>query len=573
MKRYHLLILLYYLFILSKKTYQEGETTISNVEDSDSHLQQQSTTEDEPEPQSKSSNEVTLIHFGNMRLIFDDLKLPKDQEGTLTRLHDFLETERSLKKNVYLFNVGNSNVETFLHKALSFHILSQIMNLLKPDATTVGAKSFMGAHEEIFEFIKKSNQTFLSCNTNNLTNFLPYKIIQLKHDNDVNLVVIGYISMIINDLKIPILASDPIKSIKDTLKKIDKEKKIKNKIIIILGWSHDDLEEKMAKEIPEIDLIIGETSVVEKYPIEIKQKSKSTFILKTFKKYLGVFNFTINNEGKIATFKSGLTNMTFHNENSKKLSQMLKVFKPVMDKYDGEIIAKARVNFNPQCKRYECNLGNLITDAFVEYKASIYKGPYWTDTAIAIVNAGSIMEGINLDMKNGEITRADIMEVLPRKEYLVTLTITGENLYNILEQGMKNWETQDDKGSFLQISGLHIICNKTMPPGNRIQFIRARCAKCVVPSYDPVDPKAEYNIVTNEFLAKGGDDYKLLKEGKNHVYESITDVDAVMQYIQEHRVITTEVNERIGSIVLLEGNFYRPNCYVVMILCVIIYFI
>lgn len=50
------------------------------------------------------------------------------------------------------------------------------------------------------------------------------------------------------------------------------------------------------------------------------------------------------------------------------------------------------------------------------------------------------------------------------------------------------------------------------PNGKRVVKALARCGECRVPKYEPVNPKEMYYVIMQAFVAKGGDDFEVLKK-------------------------------------------------------------
>lgn len=48
--------------------------------------------------------------------------------------------------------------------------------------------------------------------------------------------------------------------------------------------------------------------------------------------------------------------------------------------------------------------------------------------------------------------------------------------------------------------------------GHRVSSLRIRCGDCSVPKYEPLVLEANYTIITNNYLAEGGDNYEAMKK-------------------------------------------------------------
>lgn len=87
---------------------------------------------------------------------------------------------------------------------------------------------------------------------------------------------------------------------------------------------------------------------------------------------------------------------------------------------------------NGTCRFNECNIGNFIADAMVYQYARDYEGDYWTDAAIAIIQAGGIRTSLDI----GNITVYDMTALLPFDSKTVTIQLTGAELREALEHSV-----------------------------------------------------------------------------------------------------------------------------------------
>jgi 5'-nucleotidase len=76
----------------------------------------------------------------------------------------------------------------------------------------------------------------------------------------------------------------------------------------------------------------------------------------------------------------------------------------------------------------------------------------------------------------------------------------------------------------LQISAsLTYDRNNSLPAGDRISNVRINGV--------PIDPAATYRVTVNNFLADGGDNYTVFRQGTNRFVGEI-DLDAFARYIE-----------------------------------------
>jgi 5'-nucleotidase len=154
----------------------------------------------------------------------------------------------------------------------------------------------------------------------------------------------------------------------------------------------------------------------------------------------------------------------------------------------------------------ESALGNLVADA----QRSV------SDLAsdFALMNPG----GIRTDIHAGEVTWGELFAVQPFNNYLVKMELTGQRIYDVLNQ---QWAGQTTP-RVLQVSGLTYTWDSLRPAGDRIVEVRKEGA--------PIDKTAVYTVTVNSFLAEGGDNFTVLRDGTNRVVGPV-DLDALVAYI------------------------------------------
>ncbi len=155
---------------------------------------------------------------------------------------------------------------------------------------------------------------------------------------------------------------------------------------------------------------------------------------------------------------------------------------------------------------------------------------------IALMNPGGIRAGLPMPA-DGQVRYEDLFAVQPFYNNLVTLTLTGTQLAQLLEQ---QWVGQPTAaGRVMHVSrGFTYTWDASKPPGQR-----------VVPGSLKLDgqaiaPGAELRITVNGFLAGGGDNFGLLKLGANP-RTGMMDVDAFEQYLKANPTLVPGALDRI----------------------------
>jgi 5'-nucleotidase len=128
--------------------------------------------------------------------------------------------------------------------------------------------------------------------------------------------------------------------------------------------------------------------------------------------------------------------------------------------------------------------------------------------------------GIRADVEAGEVTYGELFTVQPFENGLVTMELTGEQIYALLEQQFR----ADGSATILQVSGLEYTYNAANPVGSKIVSV-------TLPDGSSLDPTATYTVAVNGFLATGGDGFTVFEEGQN-VQTVGGDLEALVAYIQ-----------------------------------------
>lgn len=217
------------------------------------------------------------------------------------------------------------------------------------------------------------------------------------------------------------------------------------------------------------------------------------------------------------TEKSATVTTTFQ-EGVKEDSESVAIIKKSLDKHpeltkpvgttDGSVTRTDAYN-------NEAALGNLIADAMRQADF----GDKASAADFAFMNPG----GIRADLPQGDVTFADLAKIQPFGNTLVKLELTGEQVKTLLQQ---QWGTNADgtpNTKTLQISGLKYTADFNKPVAERVTSLSLEDGT-------PIDPAKTYTAVVNNFMAAGGDNYKVLVDAKSSLAGPI-DLDVFYQYI------------------------------------------
>lgn len=186
-------------------------------------------------------------------------------------------------------------------------------------------------------------------------------------------------------------------------------------------------------------------------------------------------------------------------------------YRPTIDTLLQQIVGESKTVLDNACRVGECNLGNLLADAFIFNRLHQYDGPHWTDAPLAIVNGGVIRSSAAV----GNISKYDMITMLPYNNTLMVLNVTGHVIRLALERSVERYNGYS--GEFLQMSGIHVTYDMGKKPGQRVHSIEVLCNECDIPSYQKLDIDKQYGIIITSFLYYGGDVFDMFQVTDNSV--------------------------------------------------------
>lgn len=137
---------------------------------------------------------------------------------------------------------------------------------------------------------------------------------------------------------------------------------------------------------------------------------------------------------------------------------------------------------------------------------------------IALQNGG----GVRSSLSAGNISMGDVYTLLPFRNPLYVLNVTGGTLKDALEHGVSK-----GGGAFLYMAGARYAADMTRPEGSRIVSVDVQFNG----KWQPLSDTETYRVVTNSYLAKGGDGYSMLAE--LHGYNTgFIDTMAFIEYVK-----------------------------------------
>ena len=151
------------------------------------------------------------------------------------------------------------------------------------------------------------------------------------------------------------------------------------------------------------------------------------------------------------------------------------------------------------------NLGRVICASLVEA----------TGADAAMLNSGSIRDSI----ASGDVTKGQMLSVLPYGNYVYLIEITGKDLLSALNHGLG----QPGSGAFPQFWGMEVIAKETALTGTDGPKNALAADSVKIGGY-PVKDDAKYVLAINDFMHSGGDNYEMLTKYEYREFATMEEI-------------------------------------------------
>jgi 5'-nucleotidase len=185
----------------------------------------------------------------------------------------------------------------------------------------------------------------------------------------------------------------------------------------------------------------------------------------------------------------------------------------------------------------ESALGDVIADAQLEATVS----PGFGGAAVAFMNPGGIRDnflflGSPAGEGDGNVTFGEAFSVQPFNNNLVTMTLTGQQIHDLLEEQFAA------PINILQVSnGFSYTWDASAAVGDRVD------PASIMIGGGALDVAADYRVTVNNFLAGGGDGFSVLTLGTDLLIGEV-DLDALVTYFGNNSPIAPGPQDRITKL-------------------------
>lgn len=262
---------------------------------------------------------------------------------------------------------------------------------------------------------------------------------------------------------------------------------------VVVALTHLSMrEDKEVARCADVDLIIGGH---EHTLLESSAGGAPIFKMTADARELGRFDLNINKEtGKLDSIDWKVIPVTKETQEAPEFTAVYKKYASLLTQLAKpvgrtSVALEARSAAN---RTRETNVGNFVADAFRKAAAA----------DVALMNGGSVRADELI--APGQLTVRDVLSILPFKNKLVKIEITGATLRAALEHGVSRAAEDAEPGGFPQVSGIQFSFDASRPAGQRIVDLKV--------NGQPLDPNRNYTLATTTFVGlDGGDGYSMFK--------------------------------------------------------------
>ncbi|MGB7923864.1 MAG: 5'-nucleotidase C-terminal domain-containing protein [Pyrinomonadaceae bacterium] len=434
---------------------------------------------------------VTLLQVND---VYQFVPIDNGERGGLARVLTLRKRIAAESPNTLLLLSGDTispSVESTIHEGQQ---MIDAWNAIGLDYSVFGNHEFDFGPATLLKRIKESRFVWLGANVvdkksgKTFADTPPFVIREFEG------VKIGIIGLVLPETKSTSRAGDDIEflNVCETAKRLVPEIKARGAQVVV-GLTHLSMkEDKELARCADLDVIIGghEHSLLESLAVRTP-----IFKMSANAREMGSIQLNIDAAtGKLESIDWKIIPVTKEIPDDPQ-------FAPVTDKY-GKLLTELaeRVGHtdvlldagSASNRTRETNVGSFVADAF--RKA--------TGADVALFNGGSIRADITINP--GDLTRRDVLSILPYPNPVVKLEVTGAIIRAALEHGVSRSAEETEPGRFPQVSGLRFTFDARRPAGSRIVEVTV--------GGQPLNDKKTYTLATSTFLAvTGGDGYTMLR--------------------------------------------------------------
>lgn len=506
---------------------------------------------------------LAVLHLNDFHSRIDEISrnttncTPSDSEanscyGGSSRLATAIRQHRAAHEQdgrpVLTLDAGDQSQGTLYYTTYGGRAEMQMMNAIGVDAMTVGNHEFNRGPENLARMIDEAEFPFVSSNiavtegTPLHGKLQPHLIIEREGEEIAILGVTTPDTVFLSSPGDDVTFADEIESLTSAVAEMQAQGISKILVLSHVGFVRD---QQIAAAVDGISAIIGGHShtlmsntvedAVEYATIVESPSGRAVPIVQAFafSQYLGDLTLEFGEDGAVVSASGDTVLLDATYAPAEDIEALIEPLRAPIEEMTRRPVAELAAPIDGSretCRAQECEMGNTVADAMLAEVAA-------QDIRIALANGG----GLRASMGAGTATLGDVLTVLPFQNTLYTLDVTGATLVAALEHGVNGVE--EGAGRFPQVAGVRFRLDLSVAPNEgRVSEVEVMGES----GWDPVDPDAIYGLVTNNFMAGGGDGYSMLRDGGSNGYDTAIDLAEVLaRYLSDNEPFAPAIDGRI----------------------------
>lgn len=433
--------------------------------------------------------ELTIIHTNDVHGFY--VEGAYDGMGA-AKIASYVEAVKAENPNTLFVDAGDALQGNNIVTLSKGEYGTEILNALDYDVMTVGNHEFDYGSDRLLELEAMLDFPMIAANVKNAdgTDFMtPYIIVEMD-GFDVGIFGLATPETVYKshpDNTVGLTFEDP------NVVAVEMVDELQSQVDVIIALVHLGVEGdytsiRLAQEVEGIDLIIdGHSHTDMDYGTEVN----GTLIVQAGEKSnnLGVVKLDIENKDVVDVVAYQYDKVESETgPEDQAILDLVTELKNLNAVIENEVVAVAPFELNGVrdfVRTGETNLGNMITEALLDISGA----------DVALTNGGGIRASIDV----GEVTKGEVLTVLPYGNTVRVIELTGADILAAIENGITDYPAA--KGAFPHIAGMTVKFDSSKEAGSRVvELLIGGLA---------VDPAATYTMATNDFLVAGGDGYTM----------------------------------------------------------------
>jgi 5'-nucleotidase len=434
---------------------------------------------------------VTLLQVND---VYQFAPVDQGTAGGLARLMTLKQAIRKENPNTLFLMAGDTispSVESITYKGAQ---MIDAWNAVGLDYATFGNHEFDFGPDVLRERIKESKFGWIAANVIDLKTGKPFGGVPPYVVREFGGVKVGMFGLVLPETKSTSRPGPDVdfRNPCETAKQMVSQLHAQGAKVIVALTHLSMREDKEVARCADVDLIVGGH---EHTLLESHAGHAPIFKMTADGRELGQIDLNISKEtGELDSIDWKVIQVDSKTKEAPEFAAVYKKYSTLLAEL-AQAVGRASVALDARSaenRTRETNVGNLVADSFRRGLVA----------DIGFMNGGSIRADTLIPA--GRITARDVLSILPFKNKLVKIEVTGAMLKAALEHGVSRVAPGSEPGGFPQVSGIEFSYDASKSPGSRVVDVKV--------NGQPLNETGKYTLATSTFIAlDGGDGYTMFK--------------------------------------------------------------